>query len=85
MVEIKVGDKVKWVHHMFCVPHPEGKVCREGKILPVFRNTERTGKVVSYSGQHRMAQVRPDDRTNTPKSMASYYDEQVDSKELTKI
>ena len=38
MVIIKEGDKVKWIKKMAIVPHPEGKTCREGKVLPVFRD-----------------------------------------------
>ena len=78
MAEIKNGDKVKWTHNMMSVPHPEGKTDRKGEILPVFRNTERTGTVISSSGQHRTFQVRPDDRKTVPKGMDSYYDLQVE-------
>ena len=85
MAEIKNGDKVQWGHHMMAVPHPEGKTDRKGEILPVFRNTERTGIVISSGGQRRTFQVRPDDRKTVPKGMDSYYDLQVEHTLLTII
>jgi len=39
------GEKVKWIAKMVPVPHPEGKTDRDGNILPVLRDTQRTGTV----------------------------------------
>ena len=84
MVSIKEGDKVKWIKKMAIVPHPEGKTCREGKVLPVFRDKECTGTVMQNSGDRRI-QVRPDGLTVLPKGIPSYYDVNVPFDELTKI
>ena len=47
MAEFKNGDKVKWIVPMSCVPHPEGKTDRKGEVLPVFRDKEFIGEIIS--------------------------------------
>ena len=84
MVIIKEGDKVKWIKKMAIVPHPEGKTCREGKVLPVFRDKEYTGTVIQNSNNRRI-QVRPDGLRVLPTGIDSYYDVNVPFDELTKI
>jgi len=85
MENLVTGDKVKWIEPMMCVPHPEGKTDRKGVVLPVFRNTERTGVVVSgANGSRKEAYIRPDGMT-LPKGMPSYYDKSVKLENLTKI
>ena len=46
MKDFESGQKVKWVQPMTCVPHPEGKKDRNGKVLPVFRDKEFTGIII---------------------------------------
>tara|TARA_R110000782_G_scaffold102784_1_gene190099 strand:+ start:234 stop:488 length:255 start_codon:yes stop_codon:yes gene_type:complete len=84
MENLETGDKVKWIEPMMCVPHPEGKTDRNGVILPVFRNTERTGIVMRGNSFSKVATVRPDGM-GLPKDMPTYYDKQVKSENLTKI
>tara|TARA_R100000544_G_C2190325_1_gene41349 strand:+ start:279 stop:530 length:252 start_codon:yes stop_codon:yes gene_type:complete len=83
MTEFNTGDKVKWIQEMMCVPHPEGKTCRKGIVLPVFRDTERTG-VIMHSCYDDRFTVRPDNMTK-PRGMDSYYDKAVKGSKLTKI
>jgi|TARA_R110001592_G_scaffold64748_2_gene198862 hypothetical protein len=83
MTDFNSGDKVKWIQEMTCVPHPEGKTDRNGEVLPVFRDKERTGVIVHSCYDDRFT-VRPDDTTN-PKGMESYYDRTVKGSKLTKI
>jgi len=86
MVDIKEGDKVKWITKMMAVPHPEGKTDRDGVVLPVFRNTERIGTVVSTNGSRKTYSIRPDNlQSATPKGMDTYYDLSVKFEDLTKI
>ena len=84
MVSIKEGDKVKWIKKMAIVPHPEGKTCRQGKVLPVFRDKEYTGTVMQNSSNRRI-QVRPDGYKVLPKGIPSYYDVNIPFEEPTKI
>tara|TARA_R110000822_G_scaffold161946_1_gene302298 strand:+ start:322 stop:576 length:255 start_codon:yes stop_codon:yes gene_type:complete len=84
MENLETGDKVKWIEPMMCVPHPEGKTDRNGVVLPVFRNTERTGIVMRGNSFSNVATVRPDGM-NLPKDMPTYYDKQVKSENLIKI
>jgi hypothetical protein len=86
MVDIKEGDKVKWVTKMMAVPHPEGKTDRAGVVLPVFRDTERIGTVISAHCARNKYSVRPDNLAcAAPKGMDTYYDLSVSLEELTKI
>jgi hypothetical protein len=80
--EFKTGDKVKWIEPMSCVPHPEGKTDRNGNILPVFRDKEMTGTIISSCYDNKYT-VRPDGM-NTPKNMESYYDKTLRNIDLTK-
>ena len=84
MENLVTGDKVKWIEPMMCVPHPEGKTDRDGVVLPVFRDTERTGIVMRGTGYSKEATIRPDGMT-LPKGMPSYYDKSVKLENLTKI
>jgi len=85
MAEFKNGDKVKWIKPMVCVPHPEGKTCRKGIVLPVFRDKEYIGEVISLCGNGKV-QVRPEGlNCELPKGMPSYYDQNIQREELTLI
>lgn len=59
MANFKTGDRVKWVKKMACVPHPEGKTDREGNVLPVFRDTEISGRIIGRGGNGKWC-VRPE-------------------------
>ena len=86
MADIKDGDRVKWITKMMAVPHPEGKTDRAGVVLPVFRNTERVGTVMSSNGAGNTLSVRPDNLAcAAPKGMDTYYDLRVKANEVTKI
>ena len=70
---------------MVCVPHPEGKTCRKGIVLPVFRDKEYIGEVISLCGNGKV-QVRPEGlNCELPKGMPSYYDQNIQREELTLI
>ena len=85
MAEIKRGDKVKWIRPMTAVPHPEGKTCRKGEVLPVFRDKEFIGEVITFCGNGKV-QVRPQDlKCKLPKGIPSYFDQNIDREKLTKI
>lgn len=82
----KEGDKVKWIHKMKAVPHPEGKTDRNGVVLPVFRDTEREGTIIRAIESIRTCQVRPDSTLNKgPAGMGSYYDLNIEKDLLEKI
>ena len=83
MVKFENGQKVKWTQEMTCVHHPEGKTDRNGNVLPVFRDKERTGVIINACYDNRYT-VRPDG-TNTPRGMESYYDKMVPGSKLEKI
>jgi len=86
MADIKEGDKVKWITKMMVVPHPEGLTDRDGIVLPVFRDTERLGTVISAYGGRKMYSVRPDNlKCPAPKELDTYYDVSVKLEDLTKI
>ena len=86
MTDLNEGDKVKWITKMMAVPHPEGKTDREGVVLPVFRDTERTGIVMRVGMSGGKSSVRPDNlKSKTPVGMATYYDLSVNTADLTKI
>ena len=84
MENLANGDKVKWIEPMMCVPHPEGKTDRKGVVLPVFRDTKRTGIIVSGVGR-KVIVVRPDDYKTLPTGMPTYYDKSIKRDKLTKI
>jgi hypothetical protein len=84
MTELRSGDKVKWIRPNTCVPHPDGKTDRKGEVLPVFRDKEYVGKVISTYSNNKY-QVRADNYGATPKGMDSYYDQMVSKEDLTKI
>jgi hypothetical protein len=83
MTELKSGDKVKWIRPNTCVPHPDGKTDRNGEVLPVFRDKEYVGRIISTN--HEKYQVRADNYGATPKGMDSYYDQMVRKEDLTKL
>jgi len=86
MAKLIKGDKVKWITKMMAVPHPDGNTDSEGMVLPVFRNTERSGVVISSNGRGGSFNVRPDNlKCGTPKGMDTYYDLNIKTDELTKI
>lgn len=86
MEDIKVGDKVKWVTKMMAVPHPEGKTDRKGVVLPVFRDTERVGVIISTNGAGKTYSVRPDNlKDASPKGMDTYYDLSIKASEFVKV
>jgi hypothetical protein len=82
MANFENGDKVKWIEEMTCVPHPDGKTDRNGNILPVFRDKERTGVIINSCYDNKYT-VRPDGM-NPPKGMDSYYDRMVQGSKLEK-
>jgi len=84
MVNLETGDKVSWIEPMMAVPHPEGKTDRKGVVLPVFRDTKRTGIIVSGVGR-KVIVVRPDDYKTLPTGMPTYYDKSIKRDKLTKI
>jgi|TARA_R110000823_G_scaffold229230_1_gene356301 hypothetical protein len=57
-VEFNVGDKVSWIKPMTCVPHPEGRTDRDGKVLPVFRDKLEKGRVIGTNASG--LSIRPD-------------------------
>jgi hypothetical protein len=86
MVDIKKGDRVKWITKMMAVPHPEGKTDRKGVVLPVFRDTERTGEVINANGASGTYKVRPDNlKCAPPIGMDTYYDLTIKISDLAKI
>jgi hypothetical protein len=85
MTKLIEGDKVKWIAKMMGVPHPEGKTDRLGEVLPVFRNTERIGVVVSSNGGGESYRIRPNGDHKVPEGMPTYYDITVKVGDLTKI
>ena len=86
MANLNEGDKVKWITKMMAVPHPEGKTDRHGVVLPVFRDTERTGTMIRVGNSGSKSSVRPDNlKSKAPVGMETYYDLRVDTADLTKI
>jgi hypothetical protein len=86
MTDLNNGDKVKWITKMMAVPHPEGKTDRAGVVLPVFRDTERTGTIISMQGARDVCSVRPDNLKSTPpQGMDTYYDVRIKATDVTKI
>ena len=43
---------------MTCVPHPEGRTDRDGKVLPVFRDKLEKGRVIGTNASG--LSIRPD-------------------------
>ena len=85
MAEFKRGDKVKWIRPMTAVPHPEGKTCRKGEVLPVFRDKEYIGEIISLCGNNKI-QVRPEGlNCELPKGIPSYFDQNIEKERLTRI
>ena len=85
MAEFKNGDKVKWIVPMSCVPHPEGKTDRKGEVLPVFRDKEFIGEIISLCGNGKI-QVRPEGLAcELPKGIPSYYDQNISKNNLTLV
>jgi hypothetical protein len=88
MVDIEIGDNVKWIEPLTVVPSPDGMVDSNGVILPVLRDREITGVVTGSDGEGRKKtlQVRIDALyDNLPLSTPSSYDLKLDPSRLTKI
>ena len=85
MANLEIGSKVKWIKKMAAVPHPEGKTDRHGEVLPVFRDKEYEGTIVSSSHDNRYV-IRPDHTIEKcPSDMPSYYDVVVKEKEISLV
>jgi hypothetical protein len=86
MANFKVGDQVNWIKKMNVVPHPEGKTDREGNILPVFRDTLITGRIVQ-SGDSKSWFVRPQSAESHKDKICGerYYDVKITEDLLTHI
>ncbi len=83
MANLERGSRVKWIKKMAAVPHPEGKTDRHGEVLPVFRDTEYVGTVISTSHNNRYV-VRPDHSVEKcPSDKPSYYDVVVNESEIS--
>jgi hypothetical protein len=74
----KSGDSVTWIKKMSIVPHPEGNTDRDGNILPVFRNTKISGRIISSSSD-KTFWVRPNsiNKHNIKICGERYYDVRV--------
>jgi len=85
MANFKTGDKVKWVKKMAIVPHPEGKTDRNGEVLPVFRDKEMTGRIITKTAYGW--QVRPDWAEKYKDAMCGerYYDKNIPEADLSHI
>ena len=72
--KFNVGDKVTWIKPMACVHHPEGKTDRNGVVLPVFRDKQEKGRVISYN--YHGYSIRPDWAEQYKNAMCGerYYD-----------
>ena len=86
MKKFKKDDKVKWISKMTIVPHPEGKTDRKGEVLPVFRDKECYGRIISETSRGRWT-VRPDWAEEYKDKMCGerYYDKMIKESELTLI
>ena len=86
MSNFKTGDKVKWISKMTIVPHPEGKTDRKGEVLPVFRDKEMTGRIISSCSENRWS-VRPEWAEKYKDAMCGerYYDKVIKESDLTLI
>ena len=86
MSNFKTGDKVKWISKMTIVPHPEGKTDRKGEVLPVFRDKEMTGRIISPCSENRWS-VRPEWAEKYKDAMCGerYYDKIIKESELSLI
>tara|TARA_R100000742_G_C4202140_1_gene30925 strand:- start:172 stop:435 length:264 start_codon:yes stop_codon:yes gene_type:complete len=82
----KEGDKVKWIEPMTLVPHPEGTLKdRKGNVLPVFRDKEFNGRIISGSGDKYT--VRPDwaERYKDAICGERYYDRNIEATRLSLV
>jgi hypothetical protein len=79
----EAGQKVTWVKKMAIVPHPEGKTDRHGNVLPVFRDKQMVGTIVSKCSKGWS--VRPEGSGKLPQGMERYYDIAVAESELKAI
>ena len=84
--KFKEGDKVKWIEPMTLVPHPEGKKDRKGEVLPVFRDKEFQGRIISTSSDGKYS-VRPTWAEQYKNAICGerYYDRTIHQKELSLI
>ena len=83
MSKFNTGDKVKWIEPMTIVPHPEGKTDRKGEVLPVFRDKEFNGRIISQNAYGYT--VRPDcaDKAKDQICGERYYDRTVEEDRLS--
>jgi len=83
MSNFKKGDKVKWIEPMTIVPHPEGKTDRNGEVLPVFRDKEMIGRIITKTAYGW--QVRPDWAEKYKYAMCGerYYDKNIEESKLS--
>ena len=83
MTKFSKGDKVKWIQPMTIVPHPEGKTDRNGEVLPVFRDKECHGRIISSNANGYS--VRPDWAEQYKNAICGerYYDKTVEEDRLS--
>ena len=83
--KFKEGDKVKWIEPMTLVPHPEGKTDRKGEVLPVFRDKEFNGRIISSNAYGYT--VRPEWAEKYKDAMCGerYYDRTVEEDRLSLV
>lgn len=86
MANFKTGDRVKWIKKMAIVPHPEGKTDRKGNVLPVFRDTSISGRIIS-NGSGDAWFVRPEAAEAHKNKICGerYYDVHINASDLTLI
>lgn len=86
MANFKTNDQVSWVKKMDCVPHPEGKTDYNGNVLPVFRDTQIFGRIIS-KGQGDRWWVRPQMAEAHKDRICGerYFDVHIDAPDLTLI
>jgi hypothetical protein len=83
MANFKVGDQVSWIKKMAIVPHPEGKTDKQGNILPVFRDTRISGRIIERGGGNSWF-VRPESAEAHKNNICGerYYDVKISEQDI---
>jgi hypothetical protein len=86
MEKFQINDKVTWIEELAIVPHPEGKLGSDGNVLPVFRNTQKFGRVIDKSSRNIYV-VRPEfaEAYKDKRCGERYYDIKVEESNLSKV
>lgn len=86
MANFQEGNKVTWIKKMTAVPHPEGKIGLDGRVLSVFRDTLINGRVIS-EGINNTYWVRPESAESYKDKICGerYYDVRIHEDELTLV